>query len=288
MACPLCGAAGARASWLGALRYEGRDFPYAECTSCLSLYADPMPDEATLGRMYGPQYATVADGPGVTDPKEPQRVAAWLEQHGRGTFIDYGCGAGHLLIEARRAGWEAIGVEFDPGVAGAAARRTGARVADRFTVAELLSQPSADVLHLGDVIEHLTDPAADVRRISGMLKPGGYLLAQGPLEAQPTLFTQALKLTRRLRGAPSSEMPPYHVTLATAAGQQALFRQCGLETVHFEMWEVDWPAPSRLTGAEVFRARSVALFALRRLSQLVSSLQPARWGNRYFYVGRRV
>lgn len=240
-----------------------------------------------LARMYGPRYTSVSNPHGVEDPRESQRVVAWLRGQPAGTFVDYGCGGGWLLVEADRIGWRAVGVEFDPAVAAETARRVGVRVADRFTLNDLLAEGPADALHLGDVIEHLTNPDAEMDRILRLIKPGGYLLAQGPLEANTTLFTSALKLSRRLRKSPVSEMAPYHVVLATARGQRACFDRFGLRHIEFRIQEVAWPAPSRLAFSDLFHARTVGLFALRRLSQTLSAVRPDRWGNRYFYVGQR-
>jgi hypothetical protein len=50
---------------------------------------------------------------------------------------------------------------------------------------------------------------------------------------------------------------------------------------------VAWPAPGKLTADVVRRPRSLGLLALRKVSQAVSALAPARWGNRYFYAGAR-
>ena len=234
MSCPLCASSLARRSWLGALRYAGRLYPYLECVSCRSLYADPMPDEATVARMYGPEYgASFARRDDPDDEKDTERVIAWLGKRPSGAFIDYGCGDGRLLEHAARIGWRACGVEFDPAVAAETARRTGTAVVDRTALDRLRAECPADVLHLGDVIEHLTNADTEMPRILGLLRPGGYLIAQGPLEANATLFTAALKCARRLRGSPPAAMPPYHVMLATADGQRRFFERFGLREIEF-------------------------------------------------------
>jgi SAM-dependent methyltransferase len=283
--CPLCDTAASRPSWLGTLQFDGRLYPYVECVGCGSLYACPMPDEHALARMYGPVYESEAGGgERVGDPKDPESLLALLASLTPGTFLDYGCGDGSLLSRAARAGWNAVGVEFDRDVAASTAARTGLRVHDR--VSELsLPLGVADVLHLGDVIEHLTAPALEVQRILRLVKSGGYLVAQGPLEANTNLFTAALKTWKRASGRTVSNMAPYHVTLATRTGQQAFFGRLGLAARRFSLQEVEWPAPSRLRGVDATNPRAVALFALRKASQVVSAVRPATWGNRYFYVG---
>jgi SAM-dependent methyltransferase len=237
--------------------------------------------------MYGPDYYEGGNGANIfaEDNKDPLQVVRWLKKIGGGTFIDYGCGTGALLTEALKLNWRAIGVEFDADVVRTVEKQTGAKVV--CAAAGLLDVPLADVLHLGDVIEHLTDINRQMPEILGLIKPGGLLLAQGPLEANANLFTLALRSVRSLRASSPAKMAPYHVILATAAGQQGLFRRLGLSELEYSLDEVPWPAPSKISRAELTQPRSVALFTLRRVSQLISTLRPNRWGNRYFYVGRR-
>ena len=260
-------------------------YPYVECAGCGSLYASPMPGDQALTRMYGLAYeAEAGGGTRVGDPKDPDSVLALLAGLPTGTFVDYGCGDGALLAKAASAGWNAVGVEFDPEVAASTARRTGLCVHDRATESSL-PDAVADVLHLGDVIEHLRTPALELQRIRRLVKRGGHLVAQGPLEANANLFTAALKAWKRASGRAVSNMAPYHVTLATRAGQQALFNRVGLISERFSLQEVEWPAPSRLRPADAMNPRAAALFVLRKASQAMSAVRPSRWGNRYFYVG---
>lgn len=286
MSCPLCAHDRSGPSWVGSTTYGGRTFPYVECLSCHSLYCDPMPDAETLARMYGSDYAASChEDPAIEDPKERQRVVRWLRQRpGPGTFLDYGCGSGVLLTEAAAVGWRPMGVELDAGVAEAVARRTGATVVSR--PAEL-PDGLADVVHLGDVIEHLTETDRVLAEVLRLIKPGGLLLAQGPLENNASLFTAVLRAVKSVRSASPAEMAPYHVMLATSAGQRRLFARLGLQEVEYTLDEVAWPAPSRLAASDLVRPRALVLYGVRRLSQAASALRPRAWGNRYFYAGRK-
>ncbi len=244
-----------------------------------------MPDDEVLAGMYGLDYYDDDCGVSNTaDPKEPQRVIDYLRSRKPGCFLDYGCGAGLLLEKAAELGWESIGVEFAPDVVERVARKTRCRVV---SAAELESAdlPLADVLHLGDVIEHLTDTTRQMRAILALLRANGTLMAQGPLEANPTFFTLMLRLVRSLKPSRPVEMAPYHVHLATADGQRRLFQRFGLDEQEYRIREVAWPAPNHLTLGDLVRARPVALFTVRRFSQAISAIRPGRWGNRYFYVG---
>jgi hypothetical protein len=200
--------------------------------------------------------------------------------------VDYGCGRGELLPEAARRGWKAVGVELVEDVALETTRRTGQTVVTVETVSSWYG--SADVLHLGDVLEHLTEMETEMPRILSLLKPGGLLLAQGPLEANGNLYTWILRLARWPRRHELIEMPPFHVTLATLRGQRALFRRFGLTTVEERVSEVWWPAPDRVSLRDLPRPRTVGLYLLRLASRGLSRARPRVWGNRYRYAGRRV
>jgi SAM-dependent methyltransferase len=234
-----------------------------------------MPDADALASMYGTDYA----GEEVT--ADQQRFDGWVIDRlaGRptGTFLDYGCGDGRLLERVRDAGWRVAGVEFDPEVAAAVSRRLDSPVV---VPDEAGSLPPVDVVHLGDVIEHLTDPPPILRQVLDALRPAGTLLAQGPLEGNLNLFTVAVRASGLLRRSEVS-MPPFHVVLATARGQRALFERLGLRTIAFEVEEIAWPAPSHRPGS----AKGTALWAARKASQGATALVGGRTGNRYRYEG---
>jgi SAM-dependent methyltransferase len=290
--CPLCDCTDVGVSGFGSVIFEGRQYDYKHCRGCGSSFSDPMPDLETLARMYGPSYADAGVGDtDVEDPKEPERVLDWLRRRQPGVFVDFGCGSGSLIVAARALGWTATGVEFHVDVARRVAGETGCSVLNGLDELRRTAPLPADVIHLGDVIEHLTAPLNIVRELAGLLGPSGCLIAQGPLEAGPSLYSSVLRVAGSLRSARTPKgMPPYHVLQATVEGQRILFERAGLAPIEYLLSEVSWPAPARFSATCLGQPRSLALFALRRLSQHASALNPTKWGNRYFYVGtpRRV
>lgn len=285
-ACVLCG--GDLREWDSqSYSWQGFRYCYLRCARCASLVCDPVPDATTLARLYSVDYATAfADGYVIDSPRSSGWVKDYLTSRPPGTFIDFGCGDGSVLSVAVDAGWKAVGVELDPAVAARASETSGCPV---LISDDVSGAGRAEVVHLGDVIEHLPDPAAGVRRALSLLAPEGVLLAQGPLEAGPSLFSAVVRPARR-RHRDAVELPPYHLVQATSAGQREHFYRAGLVERSYDVFEVDWPAPSALSARDLGRPRTVGLYALRRISggvDRVASALSSRFtlGNRFRYVG---
>lgn len=283
MPCPLCNHPNASSSWLATV-YRKQDFTYRECAGCKSLYCYPMPDEETIKFMYGEDYHASDEYQETADEnsRRPPPVIELLKREEKGVFVDFGCGKGALLTSAKRLGWTTFGVEFAPDVAARVERETGVTV---FCGIEPPEAFRADVLHLGDVIEHLTDLNKQMPEILRWLKPNGWLVAQGPLEAQQNLFAFVIKTVHKLKRK-SSNIPPFHVILATAKGQRRFFNRFGLAEMDYSTFEIDFPAPEKLNFSVLRNPRLLALLILRKISKLASVLLPGEWGNRYFYCGR--
>jgi SAM-dependent methyltransferase len=279
--CLLCGAPVAVPPNASTFSWRTFEYRYARCRACRSLTIDPLPAADVLDSVYGPQYADLVQDPyTVASTKDLAWVLGKLRDRDRpGVFLDYGCGDGELLREVAGLGWKAVGIEYSEAVARSTSAATGLEIASADAADAL---PAADVVHFGDVIEHLTDPLGAVAACLGLLAPDAVVLAQGPLEMGPSLFSAVV---RPGLGGGRSEVIPTHLVQATSLGQRLFFVRAGLTQLEFSTSEVDWPAPSSLQPTELRHPRTVALFALRRLSRAVDALVPS-WGNRYRYEGR--
>src|ERR1019366_9456827 len=85
-------------------------------------------------------------------------------------MLDIGCGDGTFLKRAAQIGWEVTGVDPD---AKAAANLSDFNVLQGSLPNIPLPNASFDFITLSHVIEHLHDPAAALKEIHRLLKPGG-------------------------------------------------------------------------------------------------------------------
>ncbi|WP_404335744.1 bifunctional 2-polyprenyl-6-hydroxyphenol methylase/3-demethylubiquinol 3-O-methyltransferase UbiG [Sphingomonas sp. MMS12-HWE2-04] len=99
------------------------------------------------------------------------------------TAVDVGCGAGLLTEPLARLGAKATGVDAAPENIGAARAHAAASGLDIDYVAggiEELAGRSFDLVVSMEVIEHVSDPAAFVAGLAGVLAPGGLMILSTP------------------------------------------------------------------------------------------------------------
>jgi SAM-dependent methyltransferase len=130
-------------------------------------------------------------------------------------FLDVGCSNGEIMYLAQKLGFQARGAELNPRTANAA-RANGL---DVFVgTLELAGYPDGifDVVHIGDVIEHVPDPRALIVEARRVLKtasgetPGGELIIATP-NMNCFWAKITLSLWRLFRIPWSSSTPPHHL-----------------------------------------------------------------------------
>lgn len=109
-------------------------------------------------------------------------------------LLDVGCGTGTLVLAARAAGHDAVGVEPDPEMAVLA----GSRLGEDVRVAGLPDLPHADdgfeVVTASFVLNHVDDPTAGALELARVAAPGGAVRATiwGRTPPPQTLMWNAL------------------------------------------------------------------------------------------------
>jgi SAM-dependent methyltransferase len=139
-----------------------------------------------------------------------------------GRLLDVGCGNGDFVRQMAALGWDAEGLDPDPSAV-TAGGRSGVKITQG-TLADLdldLHAGVFDAITLSHVIEHVHDPAGDLRRIRSLLSSGGLVWI-----ATPNL--EALGLRRFGRDWVNLD-PPRHLVLFTRASLERIVRDAGLE-----------------------------------------------------------
>ena len=135
-----------------------------ECRSCDLVYMNPRPHHQSVQD----NYAAVEDTRYLEE--EQGRVETFTESldHVRqympdGHLLDVGCHVGTFLTIAEQAGFQVTGVEPSAWASGIARGRISGPVHRGAVEDAPLPEGGYDAVTLWDVIEHLPDPALDVR-----------------------------------------------------------------------------------------------------------------------------
>jgi SAM-dependent methyltransferase len=244
-ACPLCGGPDKGRTFPFGTSWGGRTFEYFRCARCGSSFLDPVPTDEEFARMYDRSnyhdryYETLSEEPAPTFLPE---LAPLLPPGGR--LLDFGCGNGAFLRTAVAAGFRAEGVELEAKAREQAALNSGCEV---LSIREArASGRRYDIVHLGDVLEHLPDPAQALRELEPLLAPAGLFFLEGPLEDNPGPVFYASRLfgaAKKALGRPLlSDFPPFHLFRTSAKAQRAFFEnRMGYEVRAFLVDESGWP-----------------------------------------------
>ena len=155
-------------------RYGSALADIVRCPACGHAQLERFPDDVELAEAYGE-----AESEDYVEEEAGQRATARIalariERHvGRGALLDLGCWVGFLLAEARDRGWRTLGVEPSEFASRYARERLGLEVIRDGLLDADVGAGAWDAVVLGDVIEHLPDPAGALDRIASLLRPGG-------------------------------------------------------------------------------------------------------------------
>jgi SAM-dependent methyltransferase len=140
--------------------------------------------------------------------------------------LDLGCATGTTgAALKRRQDAEVVGVELEPEYAREAATRL-----DHVLIADVESAAPAgrfDVLIAADILEHLKDPWATLRRYAELLEPGATAIVSLPNVAHWSTYAHLARGSWPRR--PEGIFDATHLRWFTLADARELLRQAGLE-----------------------------------------------------------
>ena len=233
-----------------AYHFAGAVLPGGVCPQCglRGLTVQPAPHE--FGRLYAREYfasgdvrcghvgdyfaertALLSDAMALlADAIEPATARATGGRPGR--LLELGCATGVLLEAAQRRGWTVQGVEYSADAAAEAARH-GVPVFVGALEDARLPDDGFDVAFLGDVLEHVPDPATVLRDVARLLAPGGALVLRGPMATHSLARRLAIGASMVFRRTWRLDEPPYHLWEFTPGPLRALVAGAGLSIESF-------------------------------------------------------
>jgi len=150
-----------------------------QCRRCGLVYANPRQDGAAILETYeaveDPLYIEEREGRVLTFEHHLRPLERLTGPPAGRPLLDVGAYTGIFVEIAARHGWEAWGVEPSRWAV-EEARKRGLRMVQGTTETADLPQGYFDVATMWDVVEHLTDPLGELRRVHRLLRSGGLLV----------------------------------------------------------------------------------------------------------------
>ncbi|MEM7372216.1 MAG: class I SAM-dependent methyltransferase [Bacteroidota bacterium] len=169
---------------------SGEIFQVWHCNDCELRFTQEIPIEEEIGQYYQSEeyishsntskgivnrlYQLVRDYTLIQKRKLVQHLAGSKT----GKILDIGCGTGEFLGTMKQAGWNALGLEPDPGAREQANKNFGLTVEPSdhlFAISD-----SYDVISMWHVLEHVHQLHENIDQIYSLLKEDGVLLIAVP------------------------------------------------------------------------------------------------------------
>lgn len=225
----------------GPVASSANGFDVIDCRQCGFKHIVPIPTEAELEQAYRHEYYT-QEKPLYIE-RYTEDLEWWntvythrfeiLEKHlpvQRRSILDIGSGPGFFLLNGKNRGWRVKGVE--PSLRAAEHSRALGLDVDNLFFSEKTAPGIGifDVVNMGEVLEHIPDPAALLKLVHKQLNPDGMVCLIVPNDFNPFQMT----LQDHLGYKPWWVAPPHHVNYFNFKSLGDLVKRCGFEVVHQE------------------------------------------------------
>jgi SAM-dependent methyltransferase len=153
------------------------------CRDCGHGYATHQPTDTELVALYQGLGDEAYGAEEVARQRTARHRLRVLHGFTRGSnLVDVGCATGIFLQQAAQAGWKVTGVEPSIAMFQAAVRRLGATatlVHGPLQTAGLRAD-AFDVVTLWDVLEHVAEPCAFLKRAAALVRASGFVVVNVP------------------------------------------------------------------------------------------------------------
>lgn len=149
-----------------------------ECPKCSIQYLYPYPTENELNKIYSEGYAAwgigqedIFSGMKKAKFRKLLKLAAKCFNVNEGNLLDFGCGPGYLMEEAKEIGFNVYGTEFGEYAANIAKNKFGE---NRVFVGNIenckFEDNFFDIVIMSDLLEHIVNPVFSLKKVNALLK----------------------------------------------------------------------------------------------------------------------
>jgi SAM-dependent methyltransferase len=220
--------------------------PHARCADCGTVFLNPRPSPQALEEFYASQVmeSSIAVRSSAERVLQPERrdyftahrvapLETFLDLAASDIF-DVGCGVGAFVRMLKNRHARVAGCDVSRVSVSAGRDILGLSDSEIYEGDIYAIRPgSYHLITLWTVIEHLLEPESYIQHLRDhFLKREGYLLLEFP-----TVDSMMFDICH---DGFFWVMPPYHLTLFSQAGMQAMLKRCGFEVVYEHLMPRNW------------------------------------------------
>ena len=168
-ACIFCGTAPGKPFW------EENGFTGIKCQNCGLIYISPPPRQDEVESIYRYDHADTSAREHIAGEYMKRlearfKIGLIKRICANGKLLEIGSGAGFFLDEAKRAGYDIIGIEPNPALAEHISKIHKINIVSGTLQRDTFSPGSFDIVYHCDVLSHLPDPIEQFRIMASLLK----------------------------------------------------------------------------------------------------------------------
>ena len=150
-----------------------------ECKTCGIIFLDPFPESNKVKKQYekddlrNSQYYESNRPYDIISFAKRWKIIEDVIKKRPKKILDYGCSTGNFIEASKIRGYKVQGKELNK-------RSIEICKSKGFDVSSKISARDFDLIHAGDLIEHVTDPREFLTEVTDYLKPKGHLVISTP------------------------------------------------------------------------------------------------------------
>ncbi|MEM6702203.1 MAG: class I SAM-dependent methyltransferase [Acidobacteriota bacterium] len=228
-ACPVCGSEDlVHYCRVKSCFSPGEFICYERCRGCGTVIRNPrLPDLARLDRYeheeLRPQQLEIVPKSQVHYAYMMRVINRYVSKSSGRRLFDFGCGSGGFLLEARKAGFEVMGLELSKYLAEHVIEEHEIPVFQGLITDDEFADERFDVIVSSQVFEHLLDPRQTLESVREHLNSSGLLLIEVP---------NLRAIQERLRRG--ATMDDSHLFYFTADSLSQMMESCGFKVLRVE------------------------------------------------------
>ena len=227
--------------------FNNKFFVYNKCLNCKFIKIEPNPSKEDILKLYNNNsyHEKFYSNTDIRQYKESAKyINSFLKKKVK--FLDFGCGTGHFIKEIKDK-YECYGVEFDlKTIEECKNRIDNAVFLNNIEISENKFNNFFDIIHLGDVLEHIVDPDKFLINLNKKIKEKGFLYIEGPIERNISLVNYSIilfgNIKKLFRPTVKNNFKPYHLYFCNFKNQISMINKLKkYKIIKYQIYETGWP-----------------------------------------------